>query len=666
MSLHFEIIWAYKNLLRNRQRSLIICIGIAAAVACVLLMQGFANYTYKGLSKQFSNSGNGHIQIANENYFNASYPEKYRIDLDIHEKISSKLLNEPLIFNEIQYISLKRKFSGIIATSEKSEIFQGHGVELKLFDKIAQSFKYKINKEFKKLGNYDIILGKKLSERLNVIPGDSVSLLVATDQGRTNLIDFNVAGTVETGSSELDSVYLLADIPIVLKLLNSKEIDQLLLGLKKIENTNSVVTLINNNFSQYNNTMIKNLGLRNWEELSDYYNSVKSLYEKILGTINLILGIISILAVTNSILLVIHERRGEIAMLKAIGMFSSKIILILTFETLILGFIGSLIGIIISYIVSYIVSISGGIPMPPPPGSTEGYSLKFLLSISDSVKASIFFMFCSAFSVLLIAKKVFKLKISSGLISAAILLILPLNAILYHPTSFSADFKTLNTAEDLLTKWDKLRGTNDNNLLIESTFENLNSKNEVTDYVKYKVASNYEFVFAVSISDKPGERLCILSTSNGMWMQKEGMRKGLRISPAQRLIGQASNGDVVSVRWKNDYETIELKDNILYLVPNNNSRGAVYSKIEMLWDENHEFPKQAKFYALSGKLLKTAVFSYETIAGKMNLRETLISDQINSGKTRITFSNITKENFQNNFFNPENLMTSMRKILDKK
>ncbi|MBR8501819.1 outer membrane lipoprotein-sorting protein, partial [Burkholderia cenocepacia] len=46
----------------------------------------------------------------------------------------------------------------------------------------------------------------------------------------------------------------------------------------------------------------------------------------------------------------------------------------------------------------------------------------------------------------------------------------------------------------------------------------------------------------------------MLKNGNDLWFYDPSSQASVRISPQQRLLGQAANGDVVTVNWANDYD----------------------------------------------------------------------------------------------------------------
>ena len=194
--------------------------------------------------------------------------------------------------------------------------------------------------------------------------------------------------------------------------------------------------------------------------------------------------------------------------------------------------------------------------------------------------------------------------------------------------------------------------------------------------ITWRIGGKAEKILAVAVSDPVEKRTHILTSGKGMWMHIEGVRKSVRVSPAQRMMGNASNGDVVTVQYSLDYtaEKIEEvakkeKDNtvpryLLTLKPKSTSNNAAYGKIEMLTTGQTGMIEQARFFAQSGKLLKTASYQYERLKNKILLRGMVITDALKTqSKTRVTFADAKPRQFDDLFFHEESMLTSGRELL---
>ena len=113
------------------------------------------------------------------------------------------------------------------------------------------------------------------------------------------------------------------------------------------------------------------------------------------------------------------------------------------------------------------------------------------------------------------------------------------------------------------------------------------------------------------------------------------------LSPQQRLLGQAANGDVVTVNFARDYSAQRVRDETIQdgerrarpsvlLRLTAVSADATYPSVELWLDADKLWPIRARFYTDSGRLLKTAYYRrFQAQLGADRPTETVIIDGLN-------------------------------------
>jgi len=141
-------------------------------------------------------------------------------------------------------------------------------------------------------------------------------------------------------------------------------------------------------------------------------------------------------------------------------------------------------------------------------------------------------------------------------------------------------------------------------------------------------------------ADVKGEYL--LMVDDDMWIYMPDTRKPIRITPLQRLMGNASNGDVARTRYAQDYSAKLLREEMLegtqcYVLDLRAKRdGATYNRIEFWVTEENNRPKRAEIYLTSGMHYKTIDFEkYEEIDSRILLTKMTITDRLRNGRTTI-------------------------------
>jgi len=150
----------------------------------------------------------------------------------------------------------------------------------------------------------------------------------------------------------------------------------------------------------------------------------------------------------------------------------------------------------------------------------------------------------------------------------------------------------------------------------------------------------------------------LLNTKEAMWFYIPGTKRVVRISASQRLFGDASNGDILQIQFSEDYnaklEGTEIKEgkNCYRLYLTAKSPTSAYASLRY-WVTTEEFyPWVCEYYALSGKLLKTAYFkSYKEMLGRMRPGEFVIYDAVKTSyKTVIYNTNMELKELPDKYF----------------
>lgn len=131
-----------------------------------------------------------------------------------------------------------------------------------------------------------------------------------------------------------------------------------------------------------------------------------------------------------------------------------------------------------------------------------------------------------------------------------------------------------------------------------------------------------------------------LMLRNGLdlWFYDPATRASVRISPQQRLLGQASNGDVMSTNLARDYaaqrtatETVkdgegQPRDTVRLRLTAQRS-DVPYALVDYWLDTANQRPVMARYYTAEGRLLKTAYFrKFQPALGALRPTETVIID----------------------------------------
>lgn len=150
----------------------------------------------------------------------------------------------------------------------------------------------------------------------------------------------------------------------------------------------------------------------------------------------------------------------------------------------------------------------------------------------------------------------------------------------------------------------------------------------------------------------------LLMLGDDMWIYLPDTSRPIRITPLERLSGNASNGDVARTNYSVDYSPVYLRTEKIGAVEcyvldlTARRKGATYQRILYWLRVEDARPMRAEFYLTSGKHLKSATFDeYAPVGGRSQLRRMTLYDEIrHNSHSVLEYSGITQRNLPDKLF----------------
>jgi outer membrane lipoprotein-sorting protein len=127
----------------------------------------------------------------------------------------------------------------------------------------------------------------------------------------------------------------------------------------------------------------------------------------------------------------------------------------------------------------------------------------------------------------------------------------------------------------------------------------------------------------------------LLMLGDDMWVFLPDTSRPVRITPLERLSGDASNGDVARTNYAADYTPVYLRtekvagEDCYVLSLTAKRKGATYQQIVFWVRALDARPVKAEFHLTSGKLIKSATFDdFVSVGGHSQLRRMTLYDEI--------------------------------------
>ncbi len=336
---------AWRNIWRNKRRTLIVLTSIIISVSVLLLIDTISMGIMIQMLENQINLHIAHIQIHKKGFNDDKTVKNY---IPNHLKVE-KVLKQ---INEVKSYSKRIISYGLINSAFNSSGVIIVGIEpenernITIIPELIVEGRY--------IGNRgEIVLGKKLAQKLNVEVGDKIVLMVSDLNGNVSSDVFRVVGVYESPSSEFDKVYVYISI----------ESAQTLLGLGDKIVEFALILKDQNFINQVKERISRAIGdsyeVLSYDDISPLIRIGIEMYKELIWIYYLIFGIAVGFGIINIMLMSVFERIREFGVLKAIGMKNKRVFALILLESFIIGILGTIIGLFVGLIFYFPLSRTG-------------------------------------------------------------------------------------------------------------------------------------------------------------------------------------------------------------------------------------------------------------------------------------------------------------------
>lgn len=359
---------ALRNILRQRRRSLIAIAAIGFGIISMMLAAGYIEWIFWANREGVTVTQLGHIQITKPGYHEGGKSDPFAYLLPEDASAQAVIRKQA----EVVSVTPRLSFNGLISHADSTLSFIAEGID----PAVDPSTRYLIIVEGALLSSDDpkgILLGAGLAANLGVKTGDIVVLLANSPSGGINAVEGHVRGLVSTSMKAFDDSLLRIDIKLARELLRTSGAHVWITTLSNTDMTDKVMLRLKSE------KKLTEFEITPWMKLADFYNKTVELLTRQIAVINLIIGIIIVLSISNTMTMSVLERTVEIGTSMALGVRRRRILGLFLLEGTLLGAIGGIVGATVGFIAATLISYVG-IPMPPAPGMSRGFTAAIMIT----------------------------------------------------------------------------------------------------------------------------------------------------------------------------------------------------------------------------------------------------------------------------------------------
>ena len=350
------------SVLRHRRRTAFVMAAIAFGVAALIISGAFIQWIFWAAREGAIQNGLGHIHAAKQ-----GFQENGTMDPGRYLMVSdSPLLQELRDTPGVKTVSPRLYFSGLASHGDTTISFLGEGFDPDSEKKAGNVSIIVKGEDLSSGAPSGVIMGNGLASNLGVTVSDRVVLLANVAGGGINGVEADVRGLFATVSKAYDDSAIRVPLPLAHQLLRTSGAHEWIIVLDHTADTRQALLAFRKHFSQ------SGLEFVPWYELADFYNKTVKLLSRQMDVIELIIGLIIVITISNSMMMAVMERMSEIGTAMALGTRKRGVLLQFILEGLFLGVLGGALGVAVGIGIAELVSTIG-IPMPPAPGQSRGY-----------------------------------------------------------------------------------------------------------------------------------------------------------------------------------------------------------------------------------------------------------------------------------------------------
>ena len=338
----FKIAW--RNIYRNKKRSLITITSVFAALLLIILMRALQFGFYDKLIETVVESYAGYVEIHADGFWDNQ-------SLDNSMQVDQQLLDDIQSVEGVENIVQRLQTFSLISVGEKTKGGVINGINLSEEQKITDWNKKMVSGSFD-LSDNEIIIAKGIAEFFGISENDTLILYGQGYRGMMAAGKYPVKGVIDLKNPDLNKIGLFMTMESVRNYVSSDEIStHIIIDKEKYYNEGKIV---------------EDLGLI----LSDDYEVMtwKETLPEIEQTITadsagglimaFILYVIVVFGMFGTVLMMTEERKYEFGVLISIGMSRIRLFGIILVETIVLSMAGVVLAVMVTYPISIYYNIN--------------------------------------------------------------------------------------------------------------------------------------------------------------------------------------------------------------------------------------------------------------------------------------------------------------------
>ena len=327
---------AFRNIFRNFRRTFFTFIAIAMGLALMLTMDSILQGIDTQSFAKIINYETGHVKI-----FSLGY-QKDKDNLPLDKLIASPEAIAGLIKIDPEVAGITSRVNFRLMLSDRIDEIPAIGIAVNPQDdeSVFQLRQAVEQGTFLSGSEEAMLIGDKLAKDFGVGVGDYLTIVARTKYETYQALDLRIKGILKTDDPQIDWFSVVIPLSVGQKSLDlSNAVSEIDIKLKNINDVDA--------FKRKLETEVPGTDVLTWKDLSEDVIGVSQAKYKAIFTIFLCIVLISLIGISNTILMAAFERVKEIGTMGAMGMRRGEIVKLFVLEGTMIGLLGSIAGCLI-------------------------------------------------------------------------------------------------------------------------------------------------------------------------------------------------------------------------------------------------------------------------------------------------------------------------------
>jgi ABC-type lipoprotein release transport system permease subunit len=376
---------AYRDLGRNRRRSVLTLVAVALGLALLIVISGLLEGATQGSLANSIRLQTGHVQVRGESYDEDKVSLAWEDLLDNPQGLAA----QAQALEGVRVATPMLWASGVLGVRDRSVGVQVFGLD-PLSEAHAPIREALVAGEFLAADDRSgILMGQRLAESLGLTVGSQVSLLVSTADEQPDEAIFTIRGLYATGVASYDRTTVFMPLLKAQAFTRTGErASAILMLLHRREDADAVAAAL-----RVPGPMAQEVRTLTWRDLNKVLLQSVEAGAAILDLMNLVVLAVVAVIIANTLLMAVFERMREMGILAALGMKGWQILTMFVLEAGTLGLAGIAAGLVLGGLgVAYLGTVGLPIGEAAAAGTeivTYGSTLYARFSLSDAASLSV-------------------------------------------------------------------------------------------------------------------------------------------------------------------------------------------------------------------------------------------------------------------------------------